>query len=215
MHTVGQILKETREEKLLSLEEVEKATKIRQEILRALENDDYSKLPPATFIQGFIKNYGKFLGLDSNKLMAIFRREFSDKRFRPYIMTAFTNPIEKRGWNITPSQLLAGIIGVIIIGFFGYLWIQYRYFVGSPSLEITSPADQATTSSPEIVVSGRTDPEMSVTINNQDIAVDANGNFKETITLSSQVDKIMVVASSRFGQRTEADRTVYLKSNPK
>ncbi|KKQ08609.1 MAG: Transcriptional regulator, XRE family [Candidatus Daviesbacteria bacterium GW2011_GWB1_36_5] len=68
MRTVGQILKETREAKFYTLEEVEKATKIRVELLEALEEDNFSKLPPETFIQGFIKNYGKFLGLDANKL---------------------------------------------------------------------------------------------------------------------------------------------------
>ena len=65
MRTVGQVLKEARESKLYTLDEVEKSTKIRKEMLRALEDDNYAKLPPITFIQGFVKNYGKFLGIDS------------------------------------------------------------------------------------------------------------------------------------------------------
>ncbi len=67
MRTVGQILKEGRETKLFSLEDVEKHTKIRKGLLEALEANDYDKLPPPTFIQGFIKNYGRVLGLDVNK----------------------------------------------------------------------------------------------------------------------------------------------------
>src|SRR5687767_6926962 len=94
MRTVGQILKEEREKKFYTLDEVEKVTKIRKELLLALEDDDYSKLPPSTFVQGFIKNYGKFLGLDSEKLLAVFRREFSDRKNPPRIMEAWSNPLE-------------------------------------------------------------------------------------------------------------------------
>ena len=83
MRTVGQILKEERERKLYTLEEVEKTTKIRKELLEELEAGHYSLLPPPTFVQGFIKNYGKFLGLDTEKLLALFRREFdSDTAYR-------------------------------------------------------------------------------------------------------------------------------------
>ena len=91
MRTVGQVLKEERERKFYTLEEIEKATKIRKELLEALEEGNYKKLPPPTFIQGFIKNYGKFLNLDTEKLLAIFRREFSDTKHPPRILESFSN----------------------------------------------------------------------------------------------------------------------------
>ena len=70
MRTVGKVLKEARLAKLYTLEDVEKHIKIRVEMLQALEADDYLRLPPATFVQGFIKNYGRFLGLENDKLQA-------------------------------------------------------------------------------------------------------------------------------------------------
>lgn len=211
MRTVGQILKETREAKLYTLEHVEKATKIRKELLEALENDDYEKLPPSTFVQGFIKNYARFLNIDSNKLLAIFRRGFSDKNHPSYIMDAFSQPLKNPRVQITPAKILGTIVVIAVFSFFTYLWIQYRQFTGAPQLAINAPSDQLTTDNPSVEVSGKTDPEVKVNVNNQQIPVADNGEFKEKIQLSSQVNKITVEAINKFGQKTTQERTVYLK----
>jgi len=211
MRTVGEILKEAREAKLYSLEDVEKATKIRKELLIALESDDYSKLPPPTFVQGFIKKYSKFLGLDANKLLAIYRREFSEKKHLPYIMDAFIKPVPVRKIQLTPGRVLGLVVTVIVISFFAYLWLQYRQFVGPPNLQVSSPQDQSTTDNGVITISGKTDPEVKILVNNQEIPTSSDGTFREDITLSSQVNKVSIVASSKFGQKNEIDKTVYFK----
>src|SRR5258708_11561806 len=96
MRTVGKILQERRQEKLITLEEVEKHIKIRKELLQALEADDFDKLPPATFVQGFIKNYAKFLGLDANKLLALFRRDYESSKHPPLVLESFSKPLKQR-----------------------------------------------------------------------------------------------------------------------
>jgi cytoskeleton protein RodZ len=211
MQTVGQILKENREAKFYTLDEVEKSIKIRKEILVALESDNYQKLPPPTFVRGFIKNYAKFLGLDGNKILAIYRRGFAEDKHTPYVMDAFANPVEKPKFKFTPTQILGGAIILVVIIFFAYLWLQYRQFVGAPQVALSSPVDQITTDNPTLLVEGKTDPEMKVLINNQEVGVDQSGNFREEITLTSQVNKISVASISKFGQKTEVERTVYLK----
>lgn len=211
MQTVGQILKEEREAKFYTLEEVEKAIKIRRELLIALESDNYKKLPPPTFVRGFIKNYAFFLGLDPEKILAVYRRGFAEEKNKPYIMDAFSKPLEKPRFKLTPAQLLGGVIVLIILSFFAYLWVQYRQFVGAPNLSVISPIDQMTTDNPDIEVAGKTDPEVKVTVNSQEIKVGADGNFDEKITISSQVNKITIEAISKFNQKTDIERTVYLK----
>lgn len=211
MRTVGQILKEARESKFYSLEEVEKATKIQKKILDALEKDDYTKLPPPTFVQGFIKNYARFLSLDPQKLLAIFRREFSSEKNRPYVMDAFTKPIKKTTINITPARVLGLVISLLVISFFAYLWLQYNQFAGAPKLSVTSPQDQMEVEGSSVLVEGNTDPEMKVAVNSQDIPVASDGHFKEEVTLNSQVQKLVIVSTNKFGQSTTIERTVYLK----
>lgn len=212
MRTIGQVLKEAREAKLYTLDEVEKHTKIRKELLRALESDDYEKLPPLTFIQGFVKNYGKFLGLESNKLLAVLRRDFEASKHPPTILESFSKPLTKKRLMITPSRLIGIVVAVIILSFFAYLWLEYRSFVGAPSLEISSPAQGQTVEFTTVSVEGATDPDAKVTINDQEIPLNPEGKFKEEIKLSSSVNTISIVSTSKFGQSTKAERTIYIKS---
>lgn len=211
MRTVGQILKEEREKKFYTLEEIEKATKIRKELLQLLEEDRYDRLPPPTFVQGFIKNYGKFLHLDVEKLLAIFRREFSDEKNPPKILESFSNPLDKRKLRLTPTRILQAVVIILILIFFGYLWFQYRFLVGPPSLEVFKPQDQQKLESNIVEVSGKTIPEAKVTINNQQVEVDKDGNFREELQFSETVAKITITSTSKLNQTARIERVVYLK----
>lgn len=211
MRTVGKILKDARQEKLLSLEEVEKQTKIRKELLEALEADNYHKLPPLIFIQGFIKNYGKFLNLDINKLLAIFRRDYEASKHPDLVLESFKKPIKTSKFFLTPTRLLGVIIVLVVLGFFAYLWVEYRQYVGAPMLDVASPTDQQTVEIPTVVVQGKTDPEAKVKVNNQDIGVDQDGNFKEEIKLSSSTNTVTITSTSKFNQTAKIERTVFVR----
>lgn len=215
MRTVGQVLKEERERKFYTLEEVEKTTKIRKELLEALEQGQYSKLPPTTFIQGFIKNYGKFLGLNTEKLLAIFRREYSVQKHPPRIMESFSSPVDKKRFRITPARALGSVVVILLIIFFGYLWFEYRFLIRAPFLEVISPVNQQSVDTATIQVVGRTDAEEKVSINNQEIQVDPSGKFSQEIKLSEGINTIVVTSTSKSGKVTTMERTVFLKSAQK
>ncbi len=211
MRTIGQVLKDEREKKFYTLEEIEKATKIRKELLEALEAGQYKKLPPQTFVQGFIKNYGKFLGLNPEKLLAIYRREFAEGKNPPRILESFQNPLSQGRFKITPAKAIGTLVLSLIILFFVYLWFEYRFLVGAPFLELQQPVDQQSISTPTITVLGRTDPEDRVMINDQEIQVDSAGKFSQEIKLSDNANNITVAAISKGGKTTKVTRTVFLK----
>ena len=211
MRTVGQILKEARENKLYTLEDIEKHTKIRTEMLEALERDDYEKLPPLIFIQGFIKNYGKFLGLDTAKLLAVFRRDFESKKHPPLVMESFKKPMGGKKLFLQPSHLIGLTVVLVILGFFAYLWVEYRQFVGAPELIVNSPVEGQTVEVPSVLVDGRTDPDAKVKINDQEVGVDKEGNFKEDVKLSGSSNDVTVTSTSKFGQTAKEVRKVFVK----
>jgi transcriptional regulator with XRE-family HTH domain len=66
--SVGSKLREARTRRKLSLAEVEAATKIRCRYLQAIENDEWDQLPGDTYARAFIRTYGRFLGLDGERL---------------------------------------------------------------------------------------------------------------------------------------------------
>lgn len=72
MPEVGQMLREARERKGISLEEAEQELKIRQKFLVALENNHRNGVLPEIYMRGFVKNYARYLGLDPAQIMAIY-----------------------------------------------------------------------------------------------------------------------------------------------
>jgi len=67
--TVGTTLRQTREAKRLTLDQVFEATKIRLPYLQAIENDRLEQLPSRAQARGFIRLYANFLGLDAYELL--------------------------------------------------------------------------------------------------------------------------------------------------
>ncbi len=66
--TVGQRLKEAREAKGLSLEDIAASTRIPRRHLESLEASEWEKLPAPTYSVGFARNYAVALGLDRTEI---------------------------------------------------------------------------------------------------------------------------------------------------
>ncbi len=60
----GSQLRKARERKGLEQSKVAAQLHLSQEMIQALEWDDYEKLPAAVFVQGYLKNYARLLGVD-------------------------------------------------------------------------------------------------------------------------------------------------------
>lgn len=75
---VGQKLREAREERGLTLEGVEKETKIRCKYLRALEEEQFQVLPGPVYAKAFFKTYARFLGIDPEETFGDYNHLFVD-----------------------------------------------------------------------------------------------------------------------------------------
>lgn len=69
MTDIGQTLRQARETLGLTLEEVERVTRIRTYHLEALEKEDFDSLPSPVQIRGFLHNYAEFLGLNTDEIL--------------------------------------------------------------------------------------------------------------------------------------------------
>jgi cytoskeletal protein RodZ len=69
--TIGELLRAAREEKKLSLEQVNRETKISAQTIRALEQDDFGAFSSDIYLKGFLRTYAQFLGLDGNRLWSM------------------------------------------------------------------------------------------------------------------------------------------------
>jgi cytoskeleton protein RodZ len=73
MDTFGETLRNSREKKGYSFEQVARDTNIAKKFLIALEEEDFSIFPGEPYLIGFLKNYSDYLGLDSVKIIALHR----------------------------------------------------------------------------------------------------------------------------------------------
>lgn len=116
--SLGKFLKEEREKRGITIEQTASATKIGLKILKQLEADQYADLPALPFVRGFVRNYGKFLGLNGEKLLqeySTFLEEHSrerPKRDAGHSGYAFERPEGEQSrkilWGVMAGMLIFG-----------------------------------------------------------------------------------------------------------
>jgi cytoskeletal protein RodZ len=207
MKTVGSILKEARIAQHLTLEDVEKVTKIRAKFLDAIENDAYQLLPSPIYAKGFVKNYGEYLGLDITHVMAFFRRQTVDVK-RSAILPNKSEDIGSKSLRITPGRFIALIVGSFIVVFLVYFGFQYRKLYMPPPLTISAPSQESIVKEKKLDILGTTNPDATVTVNGASVTVRSDGRFFTQILVEPGVNTITILATSRFGKITTIVRKV-------
>jgi cytoskeletal protein RodZ len=82
MSTVAEQLRQAREAKSLTIQQVADITKIRTDHLRSLEDGDFNVFAAPVYIRGFVRSYSTLLKLDVPKTMAALDAELGQtKRF--------------------------------------------------------------------------------------------------------------------------------------
>jgi len=70
---LGEVFCSARNAKKLALKDVSNNLRLTVKQIEAIENNDFSSLPPAMITRGFIRNYARLLELDAEPLLASYR----------------------------------------------------------------------------------------------------------------------------------------------
>lgn len=70
MPSFGEKLKQEREKRKITLEQISVSTKIGTRMLQALEEDKFNQLPGGIFNKGFVRAYARAIGLDEDQTVA-------------------------------------------------------------------------------------------------------------------------------------------------
>jgi cytoskeletal protein RodZ len=209
MKTVGQVLQEARLAQHLELTQVAEVTKIRPQFLSLLEADNFQKLPNATVARGFISNYSQMLGLRPKQVLAIFRRDFVENDLGQIMPRGMVEPVAKESlW--TPKSTIIAIVVCIVIVFIGYISYQYWLLIGPPTLTLTYPTSDLTTSKNTVEVVGSTDPEATISVNGQLVVLEKGGQFYVRLPLSPGLNHVTVLAKNKSGKASTIIRKVFL-----
>ena len=78
MPSFGEKLKQEREKRKITLEQISVSTKIGTRMLQALEEDKFNQLPGGIFNKGFVRAYSRFVGLDEDQTVADYLQASGD-----------------------------------------------------------------------------------------------------------------------------------------
>lgn len=210
IQTVGNILKERRESRNLSLDLLAERTMIRKDYLQYLEKDQFDKLPAASFVKGFIKSYARVLGFDHQPLLALLRRDYKESARGQLVAREFLQPIVKRrGWSI--AGFLITLVAVSFLMVFAYVLWQWYQYNQPPPIQLSTPQEGEFVS-PQLSVVGLTVPEAVVFINSQPVTIAYDGSFSYQLNLPHEgISTIVIEATDKKGKTRTIARTVYVK----
>jgi len=94
--TLGEKLRQARQERGISISEVAEQTRISSLYLEAIENDEYKTLPGGIFNKGFVRSYAKYVGVDEQEALQDYstivienegRENERNMSYRPEVLT--------------------------------------------------------------------------------------------------------------------------------
>lgn len=206
MFRASDLLKETRLEKAIDLEDVAKKLKVPLKYLQAIENDERNGFPEEPYCSLIINDYSEFLGLNGPDIIRLFNRDFDNQKK--------VSAKVKRIFSFTPQSTFALLTILSLLIFSVYLVIEYVRFNHPPKITINWPQNQKTDQS-VLYLSGSTDPEATVRVNQDLVVVDVSGNFSKKIDLVPGDNQIVIESTSQSGVSSSVSHTLtFTPPNP-
>ena len=118
--TLGEKLRQAREERGISISEVAEQTRISPLYIKSIEEDNYKPLPGGIFNKGFLKSYARYVGYDEHEALQEYSQivtgseqsvEEEFKSYRPEVLTD-----DHSATSILPTVVFAGIILALMTG---------------------------------------------------------------------------------------------------
>ncbi len=202
MLTVGTILRDRREYLGVTIEDVISHTKLKKEIIEEIEADRLSQFDNQVFLTGYLKIYAQYLGLKTDRVLAIYRRSTNNPTQEVNTQGDYQQikRKEKFNWkNLVAPRYLIGLASILLLSVIGYfLYIQISAFYSPPLLEITNaPTDRSTVNSDIITIAGKTDDNSIVTIKNVQLELSETNTFNSRLQLTPGENRIMIKASKQ------------------
>jgi cytoskeletal protein RodZ len=201
MFSVGTLLKDAREKKRLSLRDVEKRIKVREQFLVALEHDKWETFTSRIYVTGILKNYARFLGLDERKILAFFRREYErieEIKFKERVSSSYLSSDSKK-------TIIGGfvLICVLLVGYFSYQMFQY---LKPPTVTILYPKESTFKRQPTVKVVGKTENEVVITIMGERVYQNKDGIFEYIMPLKNKTNTLSIEVIGANGKKANLQR---------
>jgi len=202
------ILHEQMKVKHLSVHGLEKGTGIPKNYIEMFISGDFSKLPAAPYVRGYLKQIALIIGVDAGEFWQLYQKQATLKTSGVLDRlpgNRFTLPDRK------PKRLI--IIFVIVLLVVAYLSINSSALTGRPFLEIDGLKTETTiVTAPEIMIRGRISPNDTLFINGEIVEINNQGFFEKSYPLETGLNNIVFQVNRFLGQDIKIVRRIIYKS---
>jgi cytoskeleton protein RodZ len=114
MFEIGGSLREARLKRDLTPAEVQKAIRIRDRYLQALEEERWELLPGDAYVKGFLRTYADYLGLDGNLYVEEYNSRFAHPDEPAFVPERFERRGTRLGVGFLRPLVVVGLIAAIV-----------------------------------------------------------------------------------------------------
>ncbi len=124
MGEFGELLRNARAYRGVSLLDAERATRINRRYLAALEQEAFDQLPPLTYARGIVRNYAQYLGLDPVTVLALFE-EAHGQRSVGFRVVPATRPVREPVFHWAPNFAVIAFMLALSAVVFALVYATY------------------------------------------------------------------------------------------
>jgi len=205
---LGAYLQAGRRARELSLTEVAEQIGVSRRHLKALEQNDFQKLPPEIYVKGFIAGYCELAELDKNKAFHLFEKvKLAPKADRP------VRAIFAHAWfgKILAYRSFAILLAVLFVATSIFYLSKAIYpMYARPFFTLLDPGSCPwTTAQDKLELKGVIQPESKIWINEEETIVDKDGNFSCPLFLKDGENPVKFRIQNKFGRERREDCQIF------
>lgn len=204
----GHDLRELRELRGFTQDDLSEITKIHVSVLDALEEERIMDLSDPLYAERHVRAIVLILEGRPAYFLKKYRDLLEAKQAVPPDAMNVRRMVRRRDFFVTSRVVaFAGFLLVVALAA-GYLIWQGRAFQNAPKLVILSPKEGQQLNSPHVFVGGETEPSAIVNINGRSAVVDQTGRFSLEFDVPRGLTTITVEARRRYGSAVTETRRI-------
>lgn len=206
--TLGEKLRALRRGQSVTLDIVERDTHIQRRYLEALERGRYEELPEPMYTRNFIRAYARVLEADEQYFIELYEEECG----RCDLLTPMRLPrqrVRKVSLFNLPRVVTASMVVLAMLAVLGYFGWQVTELTRAPEVVLYAPEDGMATANALLPVQGSVmKGEVTLTINDEPVVLNADNTFALTVDLERGLNVIKVEAKRRYSRSAVMYRRV-------
>ncbi|MFA6304607.1 MAG: helix-turn-helix domain-containing protein [Patescibacteria group bacterium] len=205
-----EVLKAERQKSNLTLDELSLQTQVSVKYLEALENGDYHLLPGDIYTHEFLKKISKYFHLNEKSLYQIYQAEKNSQLVLPTFRIQTNSSLNGHWLSVKNFRtLLAILVLMALTGYFGW---EIKNIYTPPALIVSSPASETVTTNSTMEITGQTEPEAAIAINQEKILASPDGSFNQTVNLTVGLNVFKISTSKKHSKENSVTISILRES---